>query len=66
MSLLKSPMGLMVGFMVIVVFLVPKLMENMGNMLLVQYAALQFPNPTQIMHWLLTHDLISFLLLVGM
>ncbi|KAG1327105.1 putative ER membrane protein complex subunit 7 [Cocos nucifera] len=29
MSLLKSPMGLMVGFMVIVVFLVPKLMENM-------------------------------------
>ncbi|KAF5181572.1 Er membrane protein complex subunit 7-like protein [Thalictrum thalictroides] len=29
MSLLKSPMGLMMGFMVIVVFLMPKLMENM-------------------------------------
>ncbi|XP_010928303.1 ER membrane protein complex subunit 7 homolog [Elaeis guineensis] len=29
MSLLKSPMGLMVGFMVIVMFLMPKLMENM-------------------------------------
>ncbi|XP_008788805.2 ER membrane protein complex subunit 7 homolog [Phoenix dactylifera] len=29
MSLLKSPMGLMVGFMVLVVFLMPKLMENM-------------------------------------
>ncbi|KAG1363973.1 putative ER membrane protein complex subunit 7 [Cocos nucifera] len=29
MSLLKSPMGLMLGFMVIVVFLMPKLMENM-------------------------------------
>ncbi|KMZ70825.1 hypothetical protein ZOSMA_192G00020 [Zostera marina] len=28
-SLLKSPMGLMVGFMVIVVFLMPKLMESM-------------------------------------
>ncbi|MQM19138.1 hypothetical protein Taro_052139 [Colocasia esculenta] len=29
MSLLKSPMGLMVGFMLIVVFLMPKLVENM-------------------------------------
>ncbi|XP_068642409.1 ER membrane protein complex subunit 7 homolog [Aristolochia californica] len=29
MSLLKSPMGLMMGFMLIVVFLMPKLMENM-------------------------------------
>ncbi|XP_058111547.1 ER membrane protein complex subunit 7 homolog [Magnolia sinica] len=29
MSLLKSPMGLMLGFMVIVVFLMPKLMESM-------------------------------------
>ncbi|KAJ4957437.1 hypothetical protein NE237_024548 [Protea cynaroides] len=29
MSLIKSPMGLMVGFMLIVVFLMPKLMENM-------------------------------------
>ncbi|XP_026387592.1 ER membrane protein complex subunit 7 homolog [Papaver somniferum] len=29
MSLLKSPMGLMMGFMVVVVFLMPKLMENM-------------------------------------
>ncbi|CAB4266796.1 unnamed protein product [Prunus armeniaca] len=29
MSLVKSPMGLMVGFMVIVVFLMPKLVENM-------------------------------------
>ncbi|KAA0063326.1 ER membrane protein complex subunit 7-like protein [Cucumis melo var. makuwa] len=28
MSVVKSPMGLMVGFMVIVVFLMPKLMEN--------------------------------------
>ncbi|KAH9608800.1 hypothetical protein KSS87_005506 [Heliosperma pusillum] len=28
MSLLKSPMGLMVGFMVIVVFVMPKLMDN--------------------------------------
>ncbi|KAG7545401.1 Carbohydrate-binding-like fold [Arabidopsis suecica] len=28
MSILKSPMGLMVGFMVVVVFLMPKLMEN--------------------------------------
>ncbi|PIA42278.1 hypothetical protein AQUCO_02000024v1 [Aquilegia coerulea] len=34
MSLLKSPMGLMMGFMVIVVFLMPKLMENMGMVLL--------------------------------
>ncbi|KAL9269484.1 ER membrane protein complex subunit 7-like protein [Drosera capensis] len=33
MSLVKSPMGLMVGFMLIVVFLMPKLMENMGNIL---------------------------------
>ncbi|CAN6721060.1 unnamed protein product [Malus baccata var. baccata] len=29
MSLVKSPMGLMVGFMLIVVFLMPKLVENM-------------------------------------
>jgi len=29
MSLLKSPMGLMTGFMLVVVFLMPKLMENM-------------------------------------
>ncbi|KAK3020357.1 hypothetical protein RJ639_047810 [Escallonia herrerae] len=29
MSLVKSPMGLMVGFMVIVMFLMPKLVENM-------------------------------------
>ncbi|KAJ0031005.1 hypothetical protein Pint_12440 [Pistacia integerrima] len=29
MSVVKSPMGLMVGFMVVVVFLMPKLMENM-------------------------------------
>ncbi|XP_008795836.1 ER membrane protein complex subunit 7 homolog isoform X2 [Phoenix dactylifera] len=29
MSLLKSPMGLMMGFMVLVVFLMPKLTENM-------------------------------------
>ncbi|KAL9266424.1 ER membrane protein complex subunit 7-like protein [Drosera capensis] len=29
MSLVKSPMGLMVGFMLLVVFLMPKLMENM-------------------------------------
>ncbi|KAE9452211.1 hypothetical protein C3L33_15913, partial [Rhododendron williamsianum] len=30
MSLAKSPMGLMVGFMVIVMFIMPKLVENMG------------------------------------
>ncbi|GMP94480.1 hypothetical protein CsSME_00043930 [Camellia sinensis var. sinensis] len=29
MSVVKSPMGLMMGFMVIVVFLMPKLVENM-------------------------------------
>ncbi|XP_012068140.2 ER membrane protein complex subunit 7 homolog isoform X1 [Jatropha curcas] len=29
MSVVKSPMGLMVGFMLVVVFLMPKLMENM-------------------------------------
>ncbi|KAK1382881.1 ER membrane protein complex subunit 7-like [Heracleum sosnowskyi] len=29
MSLVKSPMGLMVGFMLIVMFLMPKLVENM-------------------------------------
>lgn len=29
MSIVKSPMGLMVGFMVIVMFLMPKLVENM-------------------------------------
>ncbi|CAL9234006.1 unnamed protein product [Arabidopsis halleri] len=28
LSIVKSPMGLMVGFMVVVVFLMPKLMEN--------------------------------------
>nr|CAD1831824.1 unnamed protein product [Ananas comosus var. bracteatus] len=28
MSLLKSPMGMMLGFMLVVVFLMPKLMEN--------------------------------------
>ncbi|AQK81846.1 ER membrane protein complex subunit 7-like protein [Zea mays] len=28
MSLLKSPMGLMVGFMVLMVFVMPKMMEN--------------------------------------
>lgn len=31
MSLVKSPMGLMMGFMLVVVFLMPKLMENMGK-----------------------------------
>lgn len=31
MSVVKSPMGLMVGFMLIVVFLMPKLVENMGK-----------------------------------
>lgn len=31
MSVVKSPMGLMVGFMLVVVFLMPKLMENMGK-----------------------------------
>lgn len=31
MSLLKSPMGMMLGFMLVVVFLMPKLMENIGN-----------------------------------
>ncbi|PKA59173.1 ER membrane protein complex subunit 7 like [Apostasia shenzhenica] len=30
MSIVKSPMGLMLGFMILVVFLMPKLMENMG------------------------------------
>ncbi|KAJ4707851.1 ER membrane protein complex subunit 7-like [Melia azedarach] len=29
MSIVKSPMGLMVGFMLVVVFIMPKLMENM-------------------------------------
>lgn len=33
MSIVKSPMGLMVGFMVIVMFLMPKLVENMGMLL---------------------------------
>jgi len=33
MSIVKSPMGLMVGFMVVVVFLMPKLMENIGTRL---------------------------------
>lgn len=31
MSVVKSPMGLMVGFMLVVMFLMPKLMENMGK-----------------------------------
>lgn len=31
MSLVKSPMGLMMGFMLIVMFLMPKLVENMGK-----------------------------------
>ncbi|CAN8229720.1 unnamed protein product [Cochlearia groenlandica] len=31
MSIVKSPMGLMVGFMVVVVFLMPKLMENIDQ-----------------------------------
>ena len=31
LSLVKSPMGLMVGFMLLVVFVMPKLMENMGK-----------------------------------
>lgn len=31
MSIVKSPMGLMIGFMVVVVFLMPKLVENMGK-----------------------------------
>jgi len=35
MSVVKSPMGLMVGFMLIVVFLMPKLMENMGMLLII-------------------------------
>ena len=30
MSVVKSPMGLMMGFMVIVMFVMPKLVENMG------------------------------------
>jgi hypothetical protein len=30
MSLLKSPMGMMLGFMVIMVFVMPKMMENIG------------------------------------
>ena len=33
MSVVKSPMGLMMGFMLIVVFLMPKLVENMGKVL---------------------------------
>ena len=33
LSIVKSPMGLMVGFMVVVVFLMPKLMENIGTLL---------------------------------
>jgi hypothetical protein len=33
MSLLKSPMGLMVGFMVLMVFVMPKMMENIGILL---------------------------------
>ncbi|RVW23523.1 ER membrane protein complex subunit 7-like [Vitis vinifera] len=31
MSVVKSPMGLMMGFMLIVMFLMPKLVENMGE-----------------------------------
>jgi hypothetical protein len=30
MGLLKSPMGLMIGFMVVCVFLLPKLMDQIG------------------------------------
>ena len=33
MSLLKSPMGLMVDFMVLMVFVMPKMMENIGILL---------------------------------
>jgi len=33
MSIVKSPMGLMMGFMVLVMFIMPKLMENMGKVL---------------------------------
>lgn len=33
MSVVKSPMGLMMGFMLVVMFLMPKLMENMGKVL---------------------------------
>lgn len=33
MSVVKSPMGLMMGFMVLVMFVMPKLMENMGKVL---------------------------------
>ncbi|RZC53881.1 hypothetical protein C5167_012729 [Papaver somniferum] len=40
MSLLKSPMGLMMGFMVVVVFLMPKLMENMGKRPMLDSASL--------------------------
>ncbi|KAI4986935.1 hypothetical protein ZWY2020_019565 [Hordeum vulgare] len=31
LSLLKSPMGMMVGFMVVMVFVMPKMMENIGS-----------------------------------
>uniref|UniRef100_A0A8I6XY17 ER membrane protein complex subunit 7 beta-sandwich domain-containing protein n=1 Tax=Hordeum vulgare subsp. vulgare TaxID=112509 RepID=A0A8I6XY17_HORVV len=31
LSLLKSPMGMMVGFMVVMVFVMPKMMENIGR-----------------------------------
>ncbi|KAI4986936.1 hypothetical protein ZWY2020_019566 [Hordeum vulgare] len=31
LSLLKSPMGMMVGFMVVMVFVMPKMMENIGT-----------------------------------
>lgn len=33
MSIVKSPMGLMVGFMVLVMFVMPKMMENIGTLL---------------------------------
>ncbi|CAD6338907.1 unnamed protein product [Miscanthus lutarioriparius] len=42
MSLLKSPMGLMVGFMVLMVFVMPKLMENIVIINAGSTVALQF------------------------
>ena len=35
MSLVKSPMGMMVGFMGIAVFLLPKLMDNIGKTIII-------------------------------
>jgi hypothetical protein len=31
MGIVKSPMGMMVGFMAIALFLLPKLMDNIGK-----------------------------------